>query len=130
MSTTAGATPAMDMAAFRKLAKYPLIKASDMSADMREDAIDIISISVEKHAADLEKCAKVMCRGFRRAQRAKSKRCSTTSPDARVMFWTRQVIKEAADAKFGGGPFHCVVGQVRLSMHMHTHCQLVPLSQS
>ena len=50
---------AMDMETFRKIAKYPLVKTCDMTADVREDAIDIITAAVEKHVADLEKCTKV-----------------------------------------------------------------------
>jgi hypothetical protein len=37
-------------------AKYPLIKYTDMTAEMREEAMDIAITAVEKHALDMEKC--------------------------------------------------------------------------
>ena len=38
------------------MANYPVIKDSDMSAEVREEALDICLLACEKHAADLEKC--------------------------------------------------------------------------
>jgi hypothetical protein len=48
-----------DMESYRKLAKHPLIRFVDMLPDMRDEAVDIIGMAVEKHTADLEKCAQV-----------------------------------------------------------------------
>lgn len=48
-----------DMESYIKLAKYPLVKMADMTADMREEAVDIIGLAVEKHVTDLEKCSQV-----------------------------------------------------------------------
>jgi hypothetical protein len=48
-----------DMESYRKLAKHPLIRFADMIPDIRDEAVDIIGMAVEKHEADLEKCAQV-----------------------------------------------------------------------
>ena len=49
-----------DMEAFLKMAKYPLIKHTDMTAEMREEAVDICITAVEKYQADMEKCTQVV----------------------------------------------------------------------
>jgi hypothetical protein len=48
-----------DMESYRKLAKHTLIRFADMIPDIRDEAVDIIGMAVEKHEADLEKCAQV-----------------------------------------------------------------------
>jgi dynein light chain 4 len=48
-----------DMEAFLKMAKYPLVKHTDMTAEMREEAMDTCITAVEKHHADMEKCTQV-----------------------------------------------------------------------
>ena len=47
------------MEAFYRLANYPVVKHSDMSAEVREEALDICLLACEKHAADMEKCTQV-----------------------------------------------------------------------
>ena len=44
------------MEAFYRTANYPVVKHSDMSAEVREEALDICLLACEKHAADMEKC--------------------------------------------------------------------------
>lgn len=48
-----------DMEAFFRQAKYPLIKYTDMTAEMKEEAMDICITAVEKYPADMEKCTQV-----------------------------------------------------------------------
>ena len=48
-----------DMEAFLKMAKYPLVKHTDMTTEMREEAMDTCITAVEKHHADMEKCTQV-----------------------------------------------------------------------
>lgn len=48
-----------DMEAFLKMAKYPLVKHTDMPTDMREEAMDTCITAVEKYHADMEKCTQV-----------------------------------------------------------------------
>lgn len=48
-----------DMEAFFKMAKYPLVRQTDMSAEMREEAVDVCVTAVEKHQTDMEKCTQV-----------------------------------------------------------------------
>lgn len=40
-------------------AKYPLVKYTDMSSEVREEALDICITAVEKYATDMEKCTQV-----------------------------------------------------------------------
>lgn len=57
-----------DMEAFLKMAKYPLVKHTDMTQEMREEAMDTCITAVEKHHADMEKCTQVSfprCGGYR-----------------------------------------------------------------
>lgn len=49
----------MDMETFFRQAKYPLIKYTDMTAEMREEAMDICITAVEKYPSDMEKCTQV-----------------------------------------------------------------------
>lgn len=44
---------------FFKMAKYPLIKHCDMTAEMREEAVDICITAVEKFPSEREKCTQV-----------------------------------------------------------------------
>ena len=48
-----------DMEAFLKMAKYPLVKHTDMTTEMREEAMDTCITAVEKHHTDMEKCTQV-----------------------------------------------------------------------
>lgn len=48
-----------DMESFLKMAKYPLVKHTDMPTDMREEAMDTCITAVEKYHADMEKCTQV-----------------------------------------------------------------------
>lgn len=49
----------VDMEAFLRQAKYPLIKYTDMTAEMREEAMDVCITAVEKYPQDVEKCTQV-----------------------------------------------------------------------
>lgn len=40
-------------------AKYALVKFTDMTAEMREEAMDICITAVEKYPTDMEKCTQV-----------------------------------------------------------------------
>lgn len=48
-----------DMESFLKMAKYPLVKHTDMPTDMREEAMDTCITAVEKYHTDMEKCTQV-----------------------------------------------------------------------
>jgi hypothetical protein len=48
-----------DMESFFRLAKYPLVKFTDMTSEMREEAMDICITAVEKYPSDMEKCTQV-----------------------------------------------------------------------
>lgn len=51
------------MEAFRRMAKYPLVRACDMAPDVREEAVDICITAVEKHQPDMERITQVgLCR--------------------------------------------------------------------
>ena len=47
------------MEAFYKSANYALIQQTDMSLEMKEEAVDICTQAIEKHSADLEKASQV-----------------------------------------------------------------------
>lgn len=47
------------MEEFFKVAKYPLVKHCDMTAEMKEEAIDICITAVEKFPSEREKCTQV-----------------------------------------------------------------------
>jgi len=47
------------MEAFFRTANYPLVESSDMSAEVREEALDVCLLACEKHSADMEKCTQV-----------------------------------------------------------------------
>mmetsp|Transcript_11983 Transcript_11983/g.21491 ORF Transcript_11983/g.21491 Transcript_11983/m.21491 type:complete len:102 (+) Transcript_11983:99-404(+) len=49
-----------DMEAFLRVAKYTLVKFTDMHIEMREEAMDICITAVEKYPADLEKCTQMI----------------------------------------------------------------------
>jgi dynein light chain 4, axonemal len=53
-----------DMEAFLRVAKYTLIKYTDMHAEMREEAVDICITAVEKYPNDMEKCTQVRDAGM------------------------------------------------------------------
>lgn len=44
------------MEEFLKMAKYPLIKYTDMTSEMKEEAMDISITAVEKYPSEMEKC--------------------------------------------------------------------------
>ncbi|KAL4423579.1 hypothetical protein ABPG77_004619 [Micractinium sp. CCAP 211/92] len=46
--------------AFYRMAKYPLVAASDCSADMKQEIVDVCVTACERHAADVEKCTQVI----------------------------------------------------------------------
>ena len=48
---------------FFKMAKYPLVRQCDMSAEMKEEAMDICITAVEKFPQEREKCTQVRRRG-------------------------------------------------------------------
>ena len=48
------------MDAFFKLAKYPLIKHTDMLTEMKEEAIDVCITATEKYPTEKEKCTQVL----------------------------------------------------------------------
>ena len=50
----------MDKEAFLKIAKYPLVKFSDMSTEMRDEAIDISISAVEKNPKNMEKATQTI----------------------------------------------------------------------
>ena len=52
------------MEAFYRTANYPVVKLSDMSAEVREEALDICLLACEKHAADMEKCTQACSSGW------------------------------------------------------------------
>ena len=47
------------MKAFYRTASYALVKQSDMPTEMKEEAIDICTVAIEKHSTDLEKATQV-----------------------------------------------------------------------
>jgi dynein light chain 4 len=49
----------IDLETFYRQAKYPLVKYTDMTAEMKEEAMDICITAVEKYPADMEKCTQV-----------------------------------------------------------------------
>ena len=51
-----------DLEHFYRVAKYPLIKYTDMTAEMREEAMDTCITAVEKYPGDMEKCTQVSSR--------------------------------------------------------------------
>lgn len=48
-----------DMEAFQRVAKYTLVKHTDMHVEMKEEAMDICITAVEKYPNDMEKCTQV-----------------------------------------------------------------------
>jgi dynein light chain 4, axonemal len=44
---------------FFKVAKYPLVKLCDMTAEMKEEAVDVCITAVEKFPNEREKCTQV-----------------------------------------------------------------------
>lgn len=52
------------MEEFFKVAKYPLVKECDMTAEMKEEAIDVCITAVEKFPDEREKCTQVGSDGF------------------------------------------------------------------
>jgi hypothetical protein len=47
------------MEEFFKVAKYPLVKHCDMTAEMKEEAVDVCITAVEKFPNEREKCTQV-----------------------------------------------------------------------
>jgi dynein light chain 4 len=50
----------LDVDAFLRAAKHPLVKHTDMGAEMREEALDVCITAVEKHPHDVEKCTQMI----------------------------------------------------------------------
>ena len=44
---------------FEKLLRTPLVKTSKLPPEMRQEVLDICTLSVEKHSADIERCCQV-----------------------------------------------------------------------
>ena len=96
-----------DMEAFLKMAKYPLVKHTDMTQEMREEAMDTCITAVEKHHADMEKCTQV---SFTRAADLLQRLLNVFSPQSPAeALLCSQMIKETMDKKFGA-PWHVVAG--------------------
>eukprot|EP00239_Pterosperma_sp_CCMP1384_P011228 CAMPEP_0197861132 /NCGR_PEP_ID=MMETSP1438-20131217/37006_1 /TAXON_ID=1461541 /ORGANISM="Pterosperma sp., Strain CCMP1384" /LENGTH=107 /DNA_ID=CAMNT_0043478219 /DNA_START=287 /DNA_END=607 /DNA_ORIENTATION=+ len=74
----------MDREAFLKVAKYPLIKHTDMLEEMRVEAVEMCVSAIEKY----------------------------TDPATGVCNLEKatQMIKEGMDKKFGA-PWHCIIGE-------------------
>lgn len=66
-----------DMEAFLRQAKYPLIKYTDMTAEMREEAMDVCITAVEKYPQDVEKCTQARA-GWGRSGPARRGRSGVT----------------------------------------------------
>lgn len=49
-----------DMEAFYRIAKHPLVKYTDMTAEVKEEAMDVCITAVEKYPGDLEKCTQMI----------------------------------------------------------------------
>eukprot|EP00798_Chlamydomonas_sp_ICE-L_P025056 gene25056-10707_t len=49
-----------DMESFLRVAKYTLVKFTDMGAEMREEAMDICITAVEKFPLESEKCTQMI----------------------------------------------------------------------
>lgn len=49
-----------DMETFLRVAKYPVVKYTDMLVEMKEDAMDLCITAVEKYPQDLEKCTQMI----------------------------------------------------------------------
>mmetsp|Transcript_28862 Transcript_28862/g.73643 ORF Transcript_28862/g.73643 Transcript_28862/m.73643 type:complete len:109 (-) Transcript_28862:529-855(-) len=49
-----------DMEAFLRVAKYTLVKHTDMHIEMKEEAMDICITAVEKYPNDMEKCTQMI----------------------------------------------------------------------
>ena len=48
-----------DMEAFLRVAKYTLVRYTDMNSEMKEEAMDLAITAVEKYPNDMEKCTQV-----------------------------------------------------------------------
>lgn len=116
-------------------AKYPLIKYTDMSAEVREEVLDICITACEKYGNDMERCTQVggacvhalrdACLSLAPVQRSCAPGLTdallpsllltelpppSTHARARLHNHTRQQIKEQMDRKFGS-PWHVIVGR-------------------
>eukprot|EP01023_Acetabularia_acetabulum_P011103 TRINITY_DN15079_c0_g1_i3.p4 TRINITY_DN15079_c0_g1~~TRINITY_DN15079_c0_g1_i3.p4 ORF type:complete len:106 (-),score=19.85 TRINITY_DN15079_c0_g1_i3:146-463(-) len=49
-----------DMEAFFRIAKYPLVKYTDMLQEILEEAMDVCITAVEKYPGELEKCVQMI----------------------------------------------------------------------
>ena len=112
-----------DMEDFYRVAKYHIVKFSDMNSEMREEAMDICITAVEKYPLELEKCTQVGSFGLEGnyhilfvtlRQRVDGDHmfffiCSLYSL---MVFkqYSWQMIKEQMDKKFGAA-WHVVVGK-------------------
>ncbi|GAQ80054.1 Dynein light chain type 1 family protein [Klebsormidium nitens] len=50
----------LDREAFLKMAKYPLIKSSDMMEEMRNEAVEMVITAVEKYSNNYELAARLV----------------------------------------------------------------------
>ena len=100
----------LHMEAFYKTANYALVQQSDMPQEMKEEAIDICTQAIEKHAIDLEKATQVKtCQVAVRCTSSSFTSYGERSPSRLCTLTSTQVIKESLDKKFGG-PWHVVAG--------------------
>lgn len=64
------------MEEFFKMAKYPLVRQCDMSAEMKEEAMDVCITAVEKFPHEREKCTQVrFARNCARCKRKQHEQC-------------------------------------------------------
>lgn len=49
-----------DMEAFLRVAKYTLVRYTDMNSEMKEEAMDLAITAVEKYPNDMEKCTQMI----------------------------------------------------------------------
>ncbi|GFH14678.1 dynein light chain [Haematococcus lacustris] len=49
-----------DLEAFLRVAKYTIVKNTDMNVEMKEEAMDICITAVEKYPNDMEKCTQMI----------------------------------------------------------------------
>ncbi|GBG66910.1 hypothetical protein CBR_g72665 [Chara braunii] len=54
MQSPVMAMPTMDREAFLKMAKYPLVKHSDMVEEVRLEAVEMVITAIEKHGTNYE----------------------------------------------------------------------------
>jgi hypothetical protein len=100
------------MEAFFRTANYPLVESSDMSAEVREEALDVCLLACEKHSADMEKCTQVRFHC-----------CSATGAWLRMQQLRLGAVLALCDlrcARLGGAPLSCHVLACRKAFETHS----------